>query len=387
MATGKLSARFVAKSDIDPGRYQDGGGLFLNITKAGSRSWVIRITVNGKRMDIGLGSASTVSLADARDKAREVREQVAAGLDPKAERDRAKTIPTFRDAAKSVFALNKSEWKNPKHRQQWENSLEAYAFPVIGDRRVNEIDHSHVKQILTPIWLEKRETARRVRQRVGFVLDWAASEGHREPFVMSVVNAGLPKGKAQVRHQPAVPWADIPAFAAKLRERETMGRLALEAVLLCATRSGETRLARWQEIDFDKAVWTIPPSHTKTGKPHVVPLSPPALRLFERAAELKLFGVDLVFPGAKRGKPLSDATLLKVMRDLGMDAVPHGLRSSFRDWVAETTDYPNDLAEAALAHTIRNKVEAAYRRGPLLEKRRRLMADWGAYCGGDSAQS
>lgn len=377
----KLSASFVSQKHIEPGRYQDGDGLFLNVGKKGARSWVVRLQKDGKRKDFGLGSAHAVSLAQAREKARECREQIAAGLDPIAERNRAREIPTFRDAAQQVFDENKSEWKNAKHRAQWLSSLERYAFSSIGDRRVCDIDTDHVLSVLSAIWLTVPETARRVRQRIVFVLDWSHAAGFREePLHISAVNRALPKKKRVVRHQPAMEYSEIADFLPRLRERETMARLALEAAIFTATRSGEVRLAKWSELDLENALWRIPGSRMKVGQPHVVPLSTSALKVFQRAAELRYVGQEYIFAGARRGRPLSDMALLKVMRDMGLTAVPHGFRSSFRDWVSEETEHPSDLADAALAHTIRDKVDAAYRRGKRLKKRAKLMQDWSDYC-------
>lgn len=382
----KLSDTFVKSKGLAPGRYQDGGGLFLNVTGKGTRSWVVRLQGLGtgrKRKDFGLGSYPSVSLAAARDLAAQYREWVAAGLDPKAERTKRHTVPLFKDAAKEVYDANKGEWKNAKHRAQWWSTLETYAFPTLGDMRVNSIDTDHVLAVLMPIWTTKMETARRLRQRINMVLDWAVAKKYRaHPLHVSALNKALPSIKRKVRHHPAMEYAEIADFLPRLRERETMARLALEALIFTATRSNEVRLAEWKELDLESGLWTIPAARMKAGKPHVVPLSPQAVRVFERAVELKTVGQNTIFAGARRGRPLSDMALLKVMRDMGLEAVPHGFRSSFRDWVSEETDYSGDIAEAALAHTIRDKTEAAYRRGKLLAKRRALMTEWADFCEG-----
>jgi integrase len=250
---------------------------------------------------------------------------------------------------------------------------------------VDQITTGQVRDLLGEIWLTKPETARRVRQRIGTVLDFAHGKGWREPFVMAAVNKALPKQPRKSGRFEALSYAEVPAFIAKLRERESMGRLALEALVLTAARSGEVRLARWSEIDPDKATWTIPAERMKAGKTHVVPLSPAALRVFRRAAELRVAGTDLVFPGLKRGKPLSDMTLLKILRDMKLDATVHGFRSAFRDWCAEETSVAGEVAEAALAHAIPNKVEAAYRRTDFYEKRSKLMLAWGGFCSASTA--
>jgi integrase len=282
-----------------------------------------------------------------------------------------------------VHAEHKRGWKNGKHQDQWIRTLEVYAFPTFGDRLVSEIDGPTIRDVLAEIWLEKPETARRVRQRIGAVLDWAYSKGYRETEApMRSLSKGLPRQPKTTAHHAAMPYADVPAFLARLRERESWGRLALEAAVLTAARSGEIRGALWSEVDLDNSLWTVPAERMKAGKVHVVPLSPTALRVFRRAQELRLEGCPLVFQGLKRDKPMSDMTLLKVLRDMGESVTAHGFRSSFRDWVSEETQFSGDLAEAALAHAIPNKVEAAYRRGNLLEKRRVLMEAWARHCDG-----
>lgn len=379
---GKLTATAV-KAAKQPGRYGDGDGLFLVVGKGSSASWVARVQKSGKRRDIGLGSAKKVSLAGAREKAAAVRCQIEAGVDPVAERRKAEGVPTFREAAALVFAASKRTWRNGKHQWQWLRSLEMFAFPALGDRKLNEITASQVHDVLAAIWLEKPETARRVRQRIGMILDWGHSKGFREAEApMRAITKGLPRQPRGARHHAAMSYADVPAFLTRLREKETWGRLALEAAILTAARSGEIRGATWAELDLEAGLWTIPASRMKAGREHVVPLSPAAKRIFERAAELRTAGAKYVFHGAKLAKPMSDMTLMKVLRDMGESVTAHGFRSSFRDWVSEATNYPGELAEAALAHAIENKVEAAYRRGNLLEKRRGMMDAWGTYCGG-----
>lgn len=377
---GRLSATAVKAAKL-PGRYGDGDGLYLLVSRAGARSWVCRVQKDGKRRDIGLGSAKKVSLAVARERAAKVRTQVEVGLDPIAERRKEAGIPTFREAAAIVFAENKKSWRNAKHRDQWLSTLTTYAFPFFGDMAVSKVEGPHVRDALVAIWLEKPETARRVRQRIVAVIDWAIAKGYRDlPLPIAAMNKSLPKVKVKPVHHSALPYADVPAFAAMLRERESVGRLAFEALILTASRSGEIRGAAWSELDLEKKLWTIPADRMKAGREHVVPLSDAAVSAFQRAETYREVRNDLVFPGARYGKPLSDMTLTKICRDLEIPAVPHGFRSSFRDWVAEETDFDGDVAEMALAHTIENKVEAACRRGNLLEKRRALMNAWGAYC-------
>lgn len=377
---GKLTATSL-KALREAGRYGDGDGLFLLVSETGSRSWVCRVQKNGKRRDFGLGSEKKVSLALARDRARQVRCQVEAGIDPIAERRKAAGIPTFREAAAKVFAENRKTWKNAKHRAQWLTSLETYAFPTLGDVAVSVIDAAAVRDVLVAIWLSKPETARRVRQRIMTVMDWAVASGFRDsPISMAVVSKSLPKARAKAKHHAALPYAHVPDFVQKLRGRDSVGRLAFELLILTATRSGEVRGACWSEIDLEGAIWTIPAERMKADKEHVIPLSAAALAVLKAAQGYREVSSDLVFPGAKAGKTLSDMTLTKICRDAGINAVPHGFRSSFRDWVSEETSFDGAVAEMALAHTIENKVEAAYRRGNLFEKRRALMAKWGEYC-------
>lgn len=377
---GRLSATAV-KAAKQPGRYGDGDGLYLLIGRTGARSWVCRVQKEGKRRDIGLGSVKKVSLSLARERAAKVRSQVEVGLDPIAERRKEAGIPTFREAAAIVFAENKKNWGNAKHRDQWLTTLTTYAFPHFGDMAVSKVDGPHVRDALVAIWLDKPETARRVRQRIVAVMDWAIAKGYRTaPLPIAAMNKSLPKVKAKPVHHSALPYADVPAFVAKLRERESVGRLAFEALVLTAARSGEIRGALWSEVDLEKKLWTIPAERMKAGREHVVPLSDAAVSTFKRAETYREARSDLVFPGVRHGKPLSDMTLTKICRDLEVPAVPHGFRSSFRDWVAEETDFDGAVAEMALAHTIENKVEAAYRRGNLLEKRRALMVAWATHC-------
>lgn len=280
-----------------------------------------------------------------------------------------------------VHEEHEKAWKNGKHQKQWIATLTTYAFPKIGDLTVDKIEGPAIREVLIPIWLSKPETARRVRQRIGTVLDWACAKGFRATEApMRSLSKGLPRQPKKDGHFAAMPYADVPAFVEKLGERESVGRLALEALILTATRSGEFRGATWAELDLEAALWTIPAARMKMGKVHVVPLSQPAVAVFERAQRYKARISDLVFPGQDVKKPLSDMTLLKILRDMELMVTVHSFRSAFRDWVAEQTDYSGEVAEAALAHTVSNKVEAAYRRTDFLDKRRLLMRDWAAFC-------
>ena len=378
----RLSVSAV-QSATRPGRISDGDGLYLVVQPTGTKSWVCRVQKAGNRRDIGLGSASKVSLKLARERAREVRSQVEMGLDPLFERRKANGIPTFREAAAKVLLANRKTWKNEKHEVQWKNSLEAYAFPHIGNVRVNDITGPMIRNLLAEIWLSKPETARRVRQRVGAVLDWSYASGYRDSEApMRAITKGLPRQPKQDGHFASMPYAKMPFFIPLLRERESFSRLALEFAILTAARSGEVRGATWAEIDLDLRLWTIGKERMKANREHVVPLCPRAIRIVERCAELRYRGCPIIFPGVRGNAPLSDMTLTKLLKEMKQPFTVHGFRSSFRDWVSEETNHPSDVAEAALAHIVANKTEAAYRRGNLLEKRRIMMNEWAGFCEG-----
>lgn len=378
---GKLTALKV-KSLNEPGRYTDGDGLMLVVTPRGTKTWCLRVQVRGKRRDIGLGSAKYVSLADARQATFEIRSKIAKGIDPIEERRRAQiNVLTFSEAAKQVYEEQRAAWKNGKHRIQWLRTLESYAFPAFGNLPVDQIEGPAIRDVLAAIWLSKPETARRVRQRIGAVLDWAYANGMRPSEApMRSLSKGLPRQPKKDNHFAALPYELVPGLIVKLRERVSMSRLALEFLILTAGRSGEVRLAVLPEIDLESRLWSIPAERMKMGKAHHVPLSAPALAVLEKADLLRAPVSTHVFPGQNLKRPLSDMTLLKVVRDMQLNVTVHGFRSAFRDWVAELTNYPGDVAEAALAHTVPNKVEAAYKRTNFLEKRRALMEEWGAFC-------
>ncbi len=377
---GKLTAIGI-KHLKEPGRYSDGEGLILKLAAPARGSWILRVQAQGKRSDVGLGTFPDVNLGEARDAAREFRKKMKAGIDVLAERKTEKLkIPNFRESAKLVHAEHQVAWKNGKHQAQWLSTLETYAFPALGDKLVSEIEGPAIRDVLAKIWLSKPETARRVRQRIASVLDWACAKGFRETEApMRSVMRGLPRQPRKQGHFGALPFTELPKFTEALRERTSVGRLALEFLILTASRSGEVRGCCWQEIDLERKVWTVPPERMKAGNAHTVPLSKAALSVLERAQAIRAPVSDLVFPGQNPKRPLSDMTLLKILRDKGIDATVHGFRSSFRDWVAEMTNYPGEIAEAALAHTVANKVEAAYRRTDYLEKRKGLMADWAEF--------
>lgn len=377
---GKLSVTSV-RAASRPGRMGDGEGLYLVVQPGGSKSWICRVQKHGLRRDFGLGSASKVSLATAREMAREIRGWVEVGLDPIFERRKVQGIPTFREAAAKVIAANGKTWRNEKHAAQWSSTLEAYVFPHIGDRQVNEITGPMIRNLLAEIWLSKPETARRVRQRVGAILDWAYASGFRETEApMRAITKGLPRQPKKDGHFAAMPYDKVPAFLRRLPERETFSRLALQFAIFTAARSGEVREATWGEIDFDTRLWTVPKERMKAQREHVVPLNDGALRILRRCLELRLGEAALIFPGSRPKSPLSDMTLSKLLKEMREPYTPHGFRSSFRDWVSEETQHPSDVAEAALAHVVKSKTEAAYRRGNLLEKRRVMMEDWNAFC-------
>ena len=379
---GKLSATAV-KAASRPGKLGDGDGLYLVVKSSGTKSWMVRVQKNGNRRDFGLGGASKISLAVARERAREVRTWVELGLDPLFERRKAEGIPTFREATAKVLAQHRSTWRNEKHEQQWIRTLEAYAFPHLGNVQVNDITGPMIRNVLAEIWLAKPETARRVRQRIGTVLDWAYASGYRESEApMRAITKGLPRQPKKDGHYAAMPYAKVPAFILRLRERESYSRLALELAILTAARSGEVRHAVFDEFDLDARLWTIPSDRMKANREHVVPLCDRAINIVERCAELRLRECPLVFPGMRGNKAMSDMTLTKLLREMKEPYTAHGFRSAFRDWVSEETNHQSDVAEAALAHVVKDKTEAAYRRGNLLEKRRLLMDDWASYCAG-----
>ena len=364
-----------------PGRYSDGNGLILVVWPSGSRNWIQRITVDGKRRDVGLGGYPAVKLADARDAARANKEAVRSGRAPAPVRDALE--PTFEAAAVRVHGERAPGWRNPKHAAQWIATLREYAFPCFGSRPVSAITTADVLAALMPIWHDKPETARRVRQRISTVMLWAVAHGHRpDNPAGEVLGAVLPRrnGGAPRRHFPALPYGAVGGALATVRQSGALPstRLAFEFLVLTAARSGEVRLATWAEIDMDAATWTVPASRMKAGREHRVPLSSAALDVLRQARELAGGRSALVFP-APRGGPLSDSTLSKLLRENGVAGVPHGFRSSFRDWAAECTYTPHRVMEAALAHTIANKAEAAYARSDLFEKRRALMDQWAAY--------
>lgn len=378
---GKLSAAQI-RALTKPGRYMDGDGLSLLLTAPKKGYWVLRATINGRRRDIGLGPLDLVTLAEARELAIDMRRDIQRGIDPIEERKRQKIeILTFKEAATKVHTEQKVTWKNGKHQDQWINTLETYAFPKLGDRLVNDIEGPLIREVLLDFWLEKPETARRVKQRIGVVLDWAYANGMRATEApMRSLSRALPRQPKQDGHFAAMPYEDVPEFLKHLQKRTSVARLALEFLILTASRSGEVRGAKWAEINLDAKLWTVPAERMKVGKEHVVPLTDAAIDVLERARPYYAECSDLVFPGRNVLRPMSDMTLLKILRYAKLPFTVHGFRSAFRDWAAEKTSYPGEVAEAALAHTVSNKVEAAYRRTNYLDKRRELMREWSDFC-------
>ena len=376
-----------------PGLHFVGGvaGLALQVTPLGARSWILRVMIAGKRREMGLGGFPDVTLSGAKERARAARLKISEGSDPiedaRAKRSaliaaRAASL-TFSEAAAAYIAVMEPEWSNDKHASQWRNTLATYAYPVIGNIFVREIEQSHVMRVLEPIWQTKTETATRLRGRIENILDWARVSGYRSGENPARWRGHLDMllatpGKIQrVRHHPALPFDEIADFMGKLGAVQGMGARALEFAILTAARSGEIRGAVWSEIDTDKKIWTIPAERMKMKREHKVALNDESVALLEALPE---FG-ELLFPNAK-GTMLSDMTLTAVLRRMNRsDITAHGFRSTFRDWCSERTNYPRDVAEMALAHAIGDKVEAAYRRGDLFEKRRLMMRDWGKFTG------
>jgi len=385
---GKLTALFVARVK-QPGLYSDGGNLYLQVESESARSWIFRYA--GRYM--GLGSAVVVGLQEARDLAHEYRKLRRQGIDPIEDRraqqaqrrlDAAKTI-TFTQCAEGYIKAHRAGWRDAKHLQQWENTIAAYAEPIIGALPVQAIDTALMCKVLEPIWTAKPETASRVRGRIERILDWAKVRGYRDgenpARWRGHLDHLLPHHRKvkKVKHHAALPYADVPAFITELHTRDGVGARAFEFAILTATRSGEALGAEWNEFDLKGAMWTVPAARMKSGKEHRVPLAPSALKIIKDMADSK--NGEFVFPGDNPGRPLAEKALWKVLHRLQVQNITvHGFRSTFRDWAAERTNYANHVVEMALAHTIGDKVEAAYRRGDLFDKRRRLMDEWARFC-------
>ena len=376
-----------------PGLHSDGEvrGLYLRVSEHGSRGWLLRFMLRGRRRDMWLGSSSELSLAEAREAARSARKLIKAKVDPieHRRRDQAEAVRldglrtwTFTKAAQAVHETLAPGWKNEKHAAQWIATLQSYAFPKIGEKPVGEVDVAAVLDVLRPIWTAKPETARRVRQRVDAVMRWALAHGYATTNPVDAAAELLPKQRDTVEHHEAMPYADVPAFVKSLQAiEESSSRLALEFAILTAARSGEVRGATWAEIDTKAATWTVPAGRMKASREHRVPLSKQALAVLKAAANRSGSDPDApIFPNPY-GKALSDMALTQLMRGLERTETVHGFRSSFRDWCAEHK-VPRDLAERALAHAVKDATEAAYHRTDQLEQRRPVMAQWGAFVRG-----
>ena len=388
----RLTAAAVSRAK-DAGYYPDGGGLYLQVSATTTKSWIFRYSRAGKERHMGLGPLHTVSLAQAREHARACRSTLLAGGDPlelkKAEQligqlERAKAI-TFDDCAASYIATHRGSWKNKKHAAQWESTISTYASPTIGNLPVASVDTALVVKVLQPIWQEKTETATRLRSRIESILDWATVShfrtgdnparwrGHLDNLLAD------PSRVSRVAHHAALPWQEVGRFMEELRKREGVAARAVEFGILTAARSGEIRGARWAEIDLDSAVWTVPAERMKAGREHRVPLSSVAMGVLRNMPQLG----EHVFPGQRGDAPLSDMSLTAVLRRMDRPEITmHGFRSTFRDWCAESVgnSFPREVCEHALAHSLPDKVEAAYRRGDLIEKRKVLMQVWADYC-------
>jgi len=387
-----LNAQAVQRA-TKPGYYFDGAGLYLQVANGGSKSWVLRYAVNKRAREMGLGSLVTFSLAEARDRATKYRQMVADGIDPIDDRKASlltrrmaeANVITFDKAADKFIQANKSGWRSSKHESQWRNTLTTYASPEIGDLSVALVTTAHVMRILEPIWTTKTETATRLRGRIEKVLDWAKVQGYRSGDNPAAwrghLSEALPKPSkvADAGHHAALPWLEIGAFMVALAAMPGIAARALELIILCATRTSEALNAKWTEIDLDAGLWTIPKERMKSFREHRVPLSTSSIRILRDLPHVDKD--EFVFPGAKEGTSLSNMACLQLLKRMERgDLTVHGFRSTFRDWVSENTAYPRDVAEMALAHTIEDKSEAAYRRGDLLEKRRALMQDWANHC-------
>ena len=395
--SNRLSAVKVTKLR-KAGRYCDGLGLYLQVGPSGTKSWLFRYMLNGRAREMGLGAVHTVTLAEAREKAAASRKLLLEGIDPIEARRKERIAlqimsaraVTFRQCAERYIESQRAGWRNEKHAKQWTATLTKYAYSQLGDLPVAAVDVDLVLRVLEPIWRAKPETAARVRGRIEATLDWATARGLRDGDNPARWRGHLdkllpPRSKLQaVVHYPALDYAQIPEFMAELRQRDGIGARALELLILCATRTGETIGAQWSEFDLGVGVWVIPASRTKAAREHRVPLSKRSVEILNTLPR----EVEFVFPGAREKSPMSNMTLLKLLRRMGRrDLAVHGFRSSFRDWAAEQTNYPREVAEMALAHVVADKTEAAYRRGDLFEKRQRLMSDWAKFCASQPQQT
>ncbi|MYC81313.1 MAG: DUF4102 domain-containing protein [Acidobacteria bacterium] len=373
-----LSPAFIRSAP--PGRHADGNGLYLFVQPSGTRSWIQRLLIRGRRRELGLGGVALVPLAEAREKALANRRLARQGGDPLAEKRRAEGIPTFAEAAMRVLEQKQGGWRNPKHSREWQSSLTRFAFPRIGKVPVSEVTSADLLEILTPLWHRKVATAKRLRQRLHAVLEWAVAMEYRIDNPCDRIGPVLGPQRDVTEHMEAVPHREAAEVIRKVWGSGALpvARLALEFLVLTAARWGEVRWAEWKEIDRIGKVWTIPARRAKMNRRHRVPLCGRALEILDAAQALEGGAGPLVFTHGG-GKPMHDSTVRRLLRQLGIEAVPHGFRSTFRDWAAEETNHPREVIEAALAHVVRNRVEAAYARSDLFERRRVLMDDWANY--------
>ena len=373
-----LSAAFIRSAP--PGRHADGNGLYLFVQPSGTRSWIQRLLVRGRRRELGLGSLALVPLAEAREKALVNRKLARQGGDPLAEKRRSQAVPTFAEAAMRVLEQKRAGWRNPRHPREWISSLRRFAFPRISKVPVSEVTSADVLEILTPIWHQQAPTARRVRQRLRAVLEWAVAMEYRIDNPCDRIGPVLGPQQDVTEHMQALLHREVAAVIRRVRASAAVpaARLAFEFLVLTAARWGEVRWTEWAEIDRTGRVWTVPARRAKTNRRHRVPLCGRALEILEAAQALEEEAGPLVFTHGG-GRPLHDSQLRRLLRELGVAAVPHGFRSTFRDWAGEETDHPREVIEAALAHVVRNRVEAAYARSELFERRRVLMDDWARY--------
>jgi integrase len=383
--TGTPLSATAVRNLKEPGKYYDLHGLFLRIEPTGSRRWVQRVSVAGRQREIGLGSADLVTLAEARELAVSNKKLARAGGDPIADKQERVAIPSLNEAIDKVIELNAPTWTNAKHAAQFKSTLTNYVTPKLGRRPVNDIQAADILSVLQPIWVEKSETARRVKQRIGTVMKWAIAQGYRADDPTLALNQVLPKQNRKPKHRASLPYKDVSACLHVLKQSDAMlsTKLAIELLVLTATRSGEVRLANWSEIDFEARTWTIPAERMKMKEEHIIPLSDRALEVLQEATALGDDG--LIFPGMRSGRPMSDMTMSKLVKELGYPVDIHGFRTSFRTWVQEQTNTAHEVAERALAHKIKDKSEAAYARSDLFEKRRKLMDSWASYLNNEPA--
>ena len=381
----KLTAKFV-ENVSEAGKYYDQHGLFLHVRPSGAKKWLQRYTFQGRRREIGLGSAKIVSVATARKNAHQNLVLVSEGIDPIEDKKLDNIIPKFEVAARKVYEDNRPTWRNAKHAAQFITTLETYAFPVIGNMSVKEINSSHILRILSPIWVTKAETAKRVRQRLSTVFKYCIAQQWRtdDPANIAIVEA-LPNPKRKVQHRKSISYNDVSGFIETVSKSSAglSTKLGLEFLILTATRSGEVRNARWDEVNG--SLWTIPAERMKAGVAHRIPLPSRCIEILEEAKTISQ-GSGFIFEGTKPNKPLSENTFNKLMKELGLEVHAHGFRTSFRTWTQEKTNYPREIAEAALAHSLRDKAEAAYARSDLLEKRAEMMEAWAQFISKDASE-